>query len=76
MILIKITEKGEKGAWHNKYVDNLFLATPNGDDFAINFLSNLDSDKLNNFSGKYIPRSSCLVMQKPKQFGVTGIVNK
>ena len=79
MILIKIKNKGDKGSWYNKYVDNFFLAEPQTETFEIQCLSNADKDKLVNpfrrFEGLTVPRDNSEIMEKPRTMGVKGIVN-
>jgi len=79
MILIKIKNKGNKGSWFNKYVDNLFLAELHKEVFVIKYLSNVYKDKLTNplreFNGLTISRDNIDIMEKPKSMGVKGIIN-
>jgi len=79
MILIKIKNKGNKGSWFNKYVNNFFLAEPQTEVFEIKCLSNIDKDKLDSsycvFDGLVVPRDNIEVMEKPRTMGIKGIVS-
>lgn len=79
MILIKVKNKGDKGSWFNKYIDNFFLAEPQKEVFEIKHLSNADKDKLSHpfriFDDLIVPRDNIEVMEKPRTMGVKGIVN-
>lgn len=73
MTLIRIKEKGEKGSWWNKFVDNYFMVSSHANSFIIECLSNEDRDECGDtWKGLTLPVSCCEVMDKSMPYGVRG----
>jgi hypothetical protein len=68
--LIIVTNKGPKGSWWRKFVDNYFIVSEkDADNYEVKCLSNQWSENCSNVGeGKIIPKHYCEV-REPEKIG-------